>query len=128
MEKSKGTTEENGLILQERTELSLLFDFYSELLDEHKREIFGEYVMNDLSLAEISESEGISRQGVHDIVKRTTKQLREYEEKLGLLKKYRELQKSAEEITSVADGLEVFGNTEAAVRLRDLALKVGSTL
>ncbi len=128
MEKNKGTTEENGLILQERTELSLLFDFYSELLDEHKRDIFGEYVMNDLSLSEISESEGISRQGVHDIVKRTTKQLREYENKLGLLKKYRELQKCSEELESVADGLEVFGNLEAAIRLRDLSTKIGTTL
>lgn len=128
MEKNKGTTEENGLILQERTELSLLFDFYSELLDEHKRDIFGEYVMNDLSLSEISESEGISRQGVHDIVKRTTKQLRDFESRLGLLKKYRELQRCSEELACVADGLEVFGNTEAAKRLRDISGRIGEAL
>jgi predicted DNA-binding protein YlxM (UPF0122 family) len=128
MKISKGITEESGLILKERTELSLLFDFYSELLDEHKKDIFGEYIMNDLSLAEISENEGISRQGVHDIVKRTSLQLREYEEKLGLVKKFRELQQLSRKIDSVADGLLAYGNEEAAGRLKNISKAVKETI
>ena len=73
---------------EEIVELSLLFDFYGEMLGEHKKKIFEDYVLNDLSLAEIAEEEGISRQGVHDTVKRCTKQLKEYEAALHLVEKF----------------------------------------
>ena len=76
---------------EEIVELSLLFDFYGEMLGEHKKKIFEDYVLNDLSLAEIAEEEGISRQGVHDIVKRCTKQLKEYEEALHLVEKFQNM-------------------------------------
>ena len=76
---------------EEIVELSLLFDFYGELLGEHKKKIFEDYVLNDLSLAEIAEEEGISRQGVHDIVKRCTKQLKEYEAALHLVEKFQNM-------------------------------------
>ena len=76
---------------EEIVELSLLFDFYGELLGEHKKKIFEDYVLNDLSLAEIAEDEGISRQGVHDTVKRCTKQLKEYEAALHLVEKFQNM-------------------------------------
>ena len=76
---------------EEIVELSLLFDFYGEMLGEHKKKIFEDYVLNDLSLAEIAEEEGISRQGVHDVVKRCTKQLKEYEEALHLVEKFQNM-------------------------------------
>ena len=76
---------------EEIVELSLLFDFYGEMLGDHKKKIFEDYVLNDLSLAEISEEEGISRQGVHDIVKRCTKQLKEYETTLHLVEKFQNM-------------------------------------
>ena len=76
---------------EEIVELSLLFDFYGEMLGDHKKKIFEDYVLNDLSLAEIAEEEGISRQGVHDIVKRCTKQLKEYEEALHLVEKFQNM-------------------------------------
>ncbi|TCK98309.1 hypothetical protein EDC19_0729 [Natranaerovirga hydrolytica] len=69
-------------------EQTLLYDFYSELLTKKQKKIYEDYFMNDLSLAEISEQEGISRQGVYDSIKRTTKLLGNYEEKLGLVKKF----------------------------------------
>ena len=47
-----------------------LYDFYGELLTEHQRDIYEEFVLDDLSLSEIAQEEGISRQGVHDLVKR----------------------------------------------------------
>ena len=94
---------------EEIVELSLLFDFYGEMLGEHKKKIFEDYVLNDLSLAEIAEEEGISRQGVHDIVKRCTKQLKEYEAALHLVEKFQntktKLTKAAELLGS-ADSID----------------------
>ena len=89
---------------EEIVELSLLFDFYGEMLGEHKKRIFEDYVLNDLSLAEIAEEEGISRQGVHDTVKRCTKQLKEYEAALHLVEKFQNMK---EKLTKAAELLEV---------------------
>ncbi len=65
----------------------MLFDLYGELLTEHQRDIFGDLVNNDMSLSEIAESYGISRQGAHDVIRRCDKQLEAYESKLHLLEK-----------------------------------------
>lgn len=87
--------------MEEIVELSLLFDFYGELLGEHKKMIFEDYVLNDLSLAEIAEEAGISRQGVHDIIKRCTKQLREYEASLHLAEKFHSAKERVSEIEAI---------------------------
>ena len=71
--------------------LSLLYDVYAPLLSEKKREAFEGYYLSDLSLSEIAEETGTSRQAVRDLIARTCAELREYEEKLGLLRKRREL-------------------------------------
>lgn len=71
--------------------LSLLYDIYSPLLSEKKREAFEGYYLSDLSLSEIAQDTGTSRQAVRDLVSRTCAELREYEEKLGLLRKRKEL-------------------------------------
>ena len=86
---------------EEIVELSLLFDFYGEMLGEHKKKIFEDYVLNDLSLAEIAEEEGISRQGVHDIVKRCTKQLKEYETTLHLVEKFQNMKNKLTEASAL---------------------------
>ena len=67
---------------------SLLYDFYGELLTEHQKEIYEQYIVDDLSLSEIAKDAGISRQGVHDLIKRCTKILEEYEAKLHLVEKF----------------------------------------
>ncbi|MDE7327723.1 MAG: YlxM family DNA-binding protein [Lachnospiraceae bacterium] len=74
--------------LKEVYELSILYDFYGELLGDHKKQIFEDYVLNDLSLAEIADNTGISRQGVHDMIRRCTKALRGYEKALHLAEKF----------------------------------------
>jgi predicted DNA-binding protein YlxM (UPF0122 family) len=74
--------------LSEKVELSILFDFYGDLLKTHNRQIFEDYILNDLSLSEIADEQGISRQGVHDIVKRCSRQLKDYEDTLNLIKKF----------------------------------------
>lgn len=67
---------------------ALLFDFYGELLTEHQRTIYEEVVMEDYSLSEVAEEHGISRQGVHDLVKRSSRILDDYENKLHLVEKF----------------------------------------
>lgn len=76
----------------------LLYDFYGELLTEHQKHIYEDVVFNDLSISEIAKEEGISRQGVHDLVKRCDRILSEYEEKLHLVSKFQKTKKMVEEI------------------------------
>lgn len=78
-------------------EFNRLLDFYGALLTEHRREIVRQYLEEDLSLQEIADSMGITRQGVHDAINKAEKQLSEYEEKLGLLKRYQRLMQAVDE-------------------------------
>ncbi len=80
-------------------EMSLLFDFYGETLTEKQRELFDLYYNEDLSLAEIAEHAGITRQGVRDSIKRAEHALREMEEKLGLVARYGGTERCAEELS-----------------------------
>ncbi|SHH07607.1 YlxM family DNA-binding protein [Tepidibacter thalassicus] len=76
--------------LDRAIEISILFDFYKELLTEKQREVVNLYYNEDYSLGEISENLNISRQGVYDTLKRAEKILQEYEKKLQLVKKFNE--------------------------------------
>jgi len=77
-------------MLENITEISILYDLYGELLPEKQREIFRLYHEDNFSLSEIGTEFGITRQGVHEAVKRSEEKLTEYEEKLGLAKKFRD--------------------------------------
>ena len=78
----------------------LLYDFYGELLTPHQRQIYEDAVYQDMSLSEIAEEHGISRQGVHDLIKRCDKQLAAYENKLHLLERFSRIKKMVEQIES----------------------------
>lgn len=81
-----------GCIFMERkVEQAYLYDFYGELLNDHQRDIYEDFIFHDLSLSEIAQEKGISRQGVHDMVKRCTKMLEGYEEKLHLVRKFMDI-------------------------------------
>ena len=69
-------------------EQALLYDFYGDLLTEHQRKVYEAAVFDDMSLGEIAAEQGISRQGVHDLIKRCDKILSEYEEKLHLCSRF----------------------------------------
>lgn len=69
-------------------DIALLLDFYSSLLTEKQCLIMSYYYEQDMSLSEISENLDISRQAVHDLIKRSEKTLYQYEENLGLVKKF----------------------------------------
>lgn len=77
-----------GVILEKIVRQSLLYDFYGELLTEHQKSIYEDVVMNDLSYSEIARLNGISRQGVYDMIKRSDKILEDYETKLKLVEKF----------------------------------------
>ena len=76
----------------------ILYDFYGALLTEHQRQIYEDIVLYDLSLSEIAQERGISRQGVHDLVKRCDRILEGYEEKLHLVEKFEEIQSLTREL------------------------------
>ena len=86
-------------------EMSLLFDFYGETLTEKQRELFDLYYNEDLSLAEVAEHAGITRQGVRDSIKRAEHTLREMEEKLGLVARYGGTERCAEELMQEVERL-----------------------
>ena len=77
---------------------SLLFDFYGELLTDHQKNIYEASVSEDLSLSEIAAQEGISRQGVHDLINRTDKILENYEQKLHLVERFLRTKNQIQEI------------------------------
>lgn len=93
--------------MDELYEKTLLFDFYGELLTERQRNIFREVVFEDCSLGEVAEAHGISRQGVHDMVRRSEKALRRYEEKLGLVGKFLYIRERAEKIRALTQDPEI---------------------
>lgn len=88
--------------METKVELAYLYDFYGELLNEHQKQIYEDYVLNDFSLAEIASEEGISRQGVHDMIKRCTKKLMDYENKLHLVEKFMTIKENVGEIHELA--------------------------
>lgn len=77
---------------------ALLYDFYGTLLTEHQQKIYEDYVYQNYSIGEIAEEAGISRQGVHDLIKRCNRILEGYEEKLQLLSKFSYTKEKVNEI------------------------------
>ena len=82
--------------------IGYLLDFYGDLLSERKRSVMEMYYNEDLSLAEIAQEINISRQGVHETIKKTEEELLFYEEKLGLAKRLRSVEKYTEELSELS--------------------------
>ena len=85
---------------------ALLYDFYGELLTEHQQNVYEDVVLNDYSLSEVAQDQGISRQGVHDLVKRSTRIPEEYEEKLHLVEKFVAVREKIHEIHGLTQHYE----------------------
>ena len=86
--------------LEEKVKMSMLFEFYGELLTEKQYEFIDDYYNKDLSLSEIAENNGITRQAVRDIIKKGEKKLFEYEEKLTYMKRTLNQEKKIEKVLS----------------------------
>lgn len=109
--------------MEKRFELGWLLDFYGPLLTGHRRELVRLYCDEDLSLSEIAEQLGISRQGVYDAVRKAEVQLKGYEQALGLLKRYRDMQTEIENCKAQLDQIEPASGSEAALRAAKDALR-----
>lgn len=107
--------------LDELIWLSLLFDFYGELLGDYKKQIFEDYILNDLSLSEVADEAGISRQGVHDIIKRCTQKLNEYEEKLHLAKKFEMVKNSLDEINKLINHMKITSDYKVIDKIEQIS-------
>ncbi|MEG0898646.1 MAG: YlxM family DNA-binding protein [Oscillospiraceae bacterium] len=109
-------------------DISILLDFYGDMLTEKQRDVVEFYYNEDLSLAEIAQNCGITRQGVRDSIKRAEAQLIQYEERLGLAERFDKIQSSLELIIKNAKDIdllnmryggprEVFDHVEKIVNL-----------
>ena len=102
----------------------ILYDFYGKLLTEHQQRIYEDVVFNDLSLSEIAENEGISRQGVSDLIKRCNKSLVSYEEKLGLIKKFDETKSYVKEIQRIIKIYQETKNEKLISEIEKLSFRI----
>lgn len=96
---------------------SLLYDFYGELLTEHQRRVYEEVVQNDLSYSEAAEEFGVSRQGIHEMIKRCNRALEGYESKLHLVEKFLRIRSSVQEIEALSAQYEAIEREEFANRV-----------
>ena len=105
--------------MNSKPEISLLYDFYGELLQASQQRVIELYVNDDLSLSETAQILGISRQGVRDSLTRAERKLAEYEAKLGLLKAYRARRERNDSIRDIIKRIKSTGDTAQAVSLLD---------
>ena len=96
-----------GDCMERIVEQGLLYDFYGELLTEHQKKIYDDVVYNDLSLSEIAQENGISRQGVHDMVRRCNHMLTEYENKLHLVERFLKIRSGVDEMKHLSENTEL---------------------
>ena len=102
----------------------LLYDFYGELLTEHQRSMYEDVIYNDLSLGEIAEEKGISRQGVHDLIKRCDKSLKAYESKLHLVEKFQQTKAMVAEIHGLTKNYIETGNMECIREIEKISSEI----
>lgn len=114
--------------MEKIVEQGLLYDFYGELLTAHQRRIYEDAVLNDLSPSEIAKEQGISRQGVHDLMKRCDKILEEYEAKLQLVAKFMKIREMAAQMEQLADECARTKDMALVDQIRRLSGEITSTL
>ena len=94
-------------MFEKNLKIACLLDFYGEILSERKQTVLSMYYNDDMSLAEIADEVGISRQGVRELIKKAEEELRFYEEKLGLAKRFRNTQASTHKLLSLLEQSDV---------------------
>lgn len=109
--------------------VTMLYDFYGDMLTDKQKEAIELYYNEDLSLAEIAEPLGISRQGVRDNIKRGEKQLMELEEKLGLVKRFMQIGEKLDDALNLLSGMRQYETMyvhshKLAVAMKELSEKI----
>ena len=113
-------------VMEKIVEQGLLYDFYGSLLTKHQQEIYEKVVYENLSLNEVAETEGVSKQAVHDLVRRCTIIMRGYEEKLGMIRRFGRIRESADRLRELAASGEISG--EHSARLSEIAEEICTDL
>ncbi len=108
--------------MEKIAETSLLYDFYGQLLTEKQRQVMALYHEENLTLSEIAGEFSISRQAVHDTLKKAEQSLTEYENKLGLVEKFMKSSQALEEIEKEIDEIAAAA-TDAAILTRLAKMK-----
>ena len=101
--------------------IGFLLDFYGDVLSDRKRTVLEYYYNDDLSLGEIADEIGISRQGVRDLIKKSREELYFYEEKLGMAKRFQTIQEKTEQLLKLLEG------DHASGELRRIAEELAQT-
>ena len=107
---------------------NMLYDFYGELLTKHQRDVYESIIFQDMSLSETADEFGISRQGVHDLVKRCDRLLEDYENKLGLVERFLRVRNAAEELCAVTNEFAEGRDERLLPRIRELSLQIEKDL
>jgi hypothetical protein len=110
--------------MQEKVTQGYLYDFYGELLNEHQRRIYEDFVFNDLSLSEIADEEGISRQGVHDMIRRCSRTLEGYEAKLHLVEKFQSAREKVGQIHALAREFHVSHDESLLAEIEQISNRI----
>ena len=112
--------------------MTMLYDFYGELLTERQKEFFDLYYNEDLSLAEIAENSGISRQGVRDVIVRAEAAMQEVEDKTGLIRRFLRMRDRLDEIQSAVEQLKTLNYRQyedpRIERLTDIVARAAQAL
>lgn len=103
--------------MEKFVEQTLLYDFYGELLTERQQQVYESVVLEDYSLSEVAEDLGISRQGVHDMIKRCNHTLEEYESRLHLVENFLCIRKQVQKIKELAVGYNAGEITEISNKI-----------
>ena len=101
-----------GCPVAKNLEISFLLDFYGDVLTERQREVMEQYYNDDLSLAEIADNFGITRQGVRDSIKRGEGIILDLEQKVGFAARYRAVQQGVAQLESLARSIR-FANSNS---------------
>jgi len=109
--------------MEKIVEQGLLYDFYGELLTEHQKKIYEDVVYDDLSLAEIASENGISRQGVHDMIRRCSRILQEYEDKLHLVERFMRIRDNVLELDALTEDTGLT-REELAAQVRGISFRI----
>ncbi len=107
MESGNLAAKEAVIGLEELEYKGMLYDFYGELLTQHQKKVYEDAVFNDLSLSEIADQQGISRQGVHDLIRRCDRILADYENKLHLVEKFSRIRHNIQQIDRLTDDEQI---------------------
>ena len=111
--------------MEKIVEQGILYDFYGALLTDHQQKIYEAVVYDNMSLGEIAEEAGVSRQAVHDIIKRCDKILGEYEEKLGLIDRFMATKSYLGELESEANKLD---SSAEVIKIKEIISKLHDVL